>query len=150
MKDFGACLHMRRWGFPGGSVVKNLPTVQETQEMWVWSLGREDPLEEKMAAHSSICAWNGQRSLASYNPWGRKESAVTERLSTDVKRYKNRAHTIASWKYLCEDQFCQFFPERRAHQVCSPPWTSFKCVGNQPLPHLMIECLWRWMASANL
>ena len=27
-------------GFPGGSVVKNLPTVQETQ---VWSLGWEDP-----------------------------------------------------------------------------------------------------------
>ena len=26
MKDFGDCLHMRRWGFPGGSVVKNLPT----------------------------------------------------------------------------------------------------------------------------
>ena len=25
-------------GFPGGSVVKNLPAVQETQEMWVWSL----------------------------------------------------------------------------------------------------------------
>ena len=25
--------------------------------MWVWSLGREDPLEEEMAAHSSILAW---------------------------------------------------------------------------------------------
>ena len=28
-----------------------------TQETWVRSLGREDPLEEKMAAHSSIFAW---------------------------------------------------------------------------------------------
>ena len=27
------------------------------QEMQVWSLGREDPLEEKMATHSSILAW---------------------------------------------------------------------------------------------
>ena len=25
--------------------------------MWIRSLGREDPLEEKMATHSSILAW---------------------------------------------------------------------------------------------
>ena len=37
--------------------VKNLPTVQETQEIQVWSLGQEDPLEEGMATHSSILAW---------------------------------------------------------------------------------------------
>ena len=34
--------------------VKNLPAMQET---WVPSLGREDPLEEEMAIHSSILAW---------------------------------------------------------------------------------------------
>ena len=31
--------------------------MQETQEMWVQSLGEEDPLEEEMAIHSSILAW---------------------------------------------------------------------------------------------
>ena len=41
-------------GFPGGSVVKNLPVMQET---WVQSLGWEDPPEEGMATHSSILAW---------------------------------------------------------------------------------------------
>ena len=41
-------------GFPGGSVVSNLPAKQET---WVRSLGWEDPLEEEMATHSSILAW---------------------------------------------------------------------------------------------
>ena len=40
--------------FPGGSVVKNPPTMQEMQ---VQSLGREDPLEEEMATHSNILAW---------------------------------------------------------------------------------------------
>ena len=35
-------------------VVKNLLVVQKTQEMWVVSLGQEDPLEEEMAIHSSI------------------------------------------------------------------------------------------------
>ena len=41
-------------GFPGDSAVKNLPAKQETQ---VGPLGREDPLEEGMATHSSILAW---------------------------------------------------------------------------------------------
>ena len=31
--------------------------MQETQETWVGSLGREDPLEEEIATHSSILAW---------------------------------------------------------------------------------------------
>ena len=44
-------------GFPGGSVVKNLPAMLEPQEILVWSLGGEDPLEKGMATHSSILAW---------------------------------------------------------------------------------------------
>ena len=40
--------------FPGGSDVKRLPTMQETQ---VQSLGREDLLEKEMATHSSTLAW---------------------------------------------------------------------------------------------
>ena len=36
--------------------VKNLPAVQGTQEMWVWPLGQEVPLEKEMATHSSILA----------------------------------------------------------------------------------------------
>ena len=35
-------------------MVKNLPAMQETQ---VQSLGWEDPLETRMATHSSILAW---------------------------------------------------------------------------------------------
>ena len=35
-------------------MVKNLPTVQETQ---IQSLGQEDLLEKRMATHSSILAW---------------------------------------------------------------------------------------------
>ena len=31
--------------------------MEETQETQVWSLGREDPLEEDMATPSSILAW---------------------------------------------------------------------------------------------
>ena len=31
--------------------------MQETQATWVGFLGREDPLENEMATHSSILAW---------------------------------------------------------------------------------------------
>ena len=31
--------------------------VQETKEMWVWSLGHEVPVEKGMATHSSLLAW---------------------------------------------------------------------------------------------
>ena len=44
--------------FSGGTMVKNLPTIQETREMQVQSLGWEDPLEQEMATRSSVLAWN--------------------------------------------------------------------------------------------
>ena len=48
-------------GFPSGSVVKNLPAIQEPQETGVRSLGQQDPLEEAMATLSSILAWRISR-----------------------------------------------------------------------------------------
>ena len=45
-------------GFPGSSVIKNLPAMQESQ---VRSLHQEDALEKEMANYSSI--------LARENPW---------------------------------------------------------------------------------
>ena len=35
-------------------MVKKLPALQDTR---VWSLGREDPMEEEMVIHSSVLAW---------------------------------------------------------------------------------------------
>ena len=44
------------WVFPGASDGKDyLPAMQE---MWVPSLGQEDPLENRIATHSSILAWS--------------------------------------------------------------------------------------------
>ena len=60
-------------------MVKRLPTTQET---WVRSLGREDPLEKEMATHSSILAWKipWTEEPIGYYPRGRKELDMTERL----------------------------------------------------------------------
>ena len=54
--------------------------MQETQEMPVPSLGREDPLEEGMTTHSSILAWRipWTEEPGGQQPMGRKESDTTE------------------------------------------------------------------------
>ena len=46
-------------------MVKDLPAMQDMQEMQVRSLGWEDLLEEGMATHSSILAWRIPRTEGS-------------------------------------------------------------------------------------
>ena len=66
-------------GFPVAQMVKNLPARQETQ---VQSLDWEDPLENGMATLSSILAWRSPwAEEPGYNPWGCKESNMTEQLT---------------------------------------------------------------------
>ena len=64
------------WASLVAQLVKNPPTMRET---WVWTLGWEDPLEKGKATHSSILAWRIPWTV--YNPWGCKESDMTEWLS---------------------------------------------------------------------
>ena len=65
---------------PGASLiaqlVKNLPAMQETL---VPFLGGEDPLEEEIAAHSSILAWGipWTESLVGYKSMGSQELDTT-------------------------------------------------------------------------
>ena len=55
-------------------MVKNLCATQET---WVRSLGRKDPLEKEMATYSSILAW---RTPWTEEPGGLAESDPTEQV----------------------------------------------------------------------
>ena len=57
-------------GFPTGSVVENLPAIQEPQATQLPSLGQKAPLEKGMATHSRILPGesHGQRSLPGYGP----------------------------------------------------------------------------------
>ena len=52
--------------------------MQETKEMAVWSLGREDPLEKGMATHCSILAWR--------IPWTEEPDGL---LSTVLQRVRH-------------------------------------------------------------
>ena len=56
----------------GGKAVKHL----WVQEMQVWSLGQDDPLEKEVATHSSILAWE----IARIKEPGRLESGVRKEL----------------------------------------------------------------------
>ena len=79
-------------------MVKNLPTMQETQ---VQFLGWEDPLEKEMAPHSSILAlripWREEP--GGYSPWGCKELDMTEgltlSLSTDYPNMAENEHFLS-------------------------------------------------------
>ena len=78
-------------------MVKNPPAMRET---WVRPLGWEDLLEEGMQPTPVFLLgeFHGQSSLASYSPWGLKESDTTERLSTAQGRYLHHVgFTVSIW-----------------------------------------------------
>ena len=60
-------------------MVKNLPAMQEVQEILVPSLSQEDPLEKGMATHSTVLVWR--------IPWteesGRLHSMGSQRVGHD-------------------------------------------------------------------
>ena len=70
-------------------MVKTRPVNAETQEIWVRSLGREDPLEKEMAQPTPVFLpgkSHGQRSLVGYSLWGCKESDTAECAHTHTLR----------------------------------------------------------------
>ena len=69
--------HRSFTGFPGGSGGKKSACNAVTQ---VQSLGWEDPLEEEMATHSRIPAWETPWTAepGGLQSWGRKESDTSE------------------------------------------------------------------------
>ena len=84
--------YVKLQGFPSGSVVKNQPAMQETQETQVQFLDWEDLLEKGMATHTSILAWR--------IPWtekpGRLQSIGSQRVGHDWSEWTRvctRTHT---------------------------------------------------------
>ena len=115
--------------------LKLLPAMWET---WVWSLGREDPLEKEMATHSSTLAWR--------IPWteepGRLQSTGLQRvghdwatslsLSTRIKSMITAATDLKNhlkgvqggdqeWGNLCSEKSWQNRPSNRYFQILWAP-----------------------------
>ena len=70
--------------------------------MGAGSLGQEEPLEELMATHSSILAWEipWARLLEGYSPQGRKESDTTE--ATEL----GCMHSLLGSVFKCGFTYC--------------------------------------------
>ena len=70
--------------------------MQETQEMWVGSLGQEDLLEEEMATHSSILAWE----ISWTEEPGGLQSMRTQRVKTKLNMHaytQKRQGCLLDW-----------------------------------------------------
>ena len=60
--------------------------MQETKDHWVLSVGQEDPLEEEMATHSNILAWEIPRT--------EKSSGIQSKESQRVGQDWARTHAV--------------------------------------------------------
>jgi len=82
---------------------------KETQEMRVWSLGQEDPLEEKMTTHSSILAWKNPMDRGTWQATGH---VVTK--SQTRQRDWARTRTLHPWEGFSnflqpqKEEFCDW------------------------------------------
>ena len=121
-------------GFPGGSVVKNLPAMQDT---WVRSLGQEYPLQKKMVTHSGILAWK--------IPWTEEPSRLhgVTKESAIVQEPNNNKHlsnaNITQLKFSPQRAKVLYMTlkfQQLIDHLCSP-----QCA-NIPLDHICK--LWDW------
>ena len=105
-------------GYVGGSVVKNLPAMQETQETGVQSLGQEDPLEKEMRTHYSILAWK----IPCTEKPGQLQFMGSQRV-TGHSTHKIEAHM---WRRYAEGrEIFLLVPNQIAHwerQLIQPLW----------------------------
>ena len=76
--------------------------MQEMKEMWVGSLGPEDPLEEGIATHSSILAWRipGAR-RATVHGVGKSQTRLEQR----------NTHARGQGRWLHRQSFNKALPE---------------------------------------
>ena len=75
------------WGFPGRLVVKNPPAVQGCGfDPWVGKISLRRAWQPTLVLLPGKS--HGQRSLVGYNPWGGRESDVTEQLDNNSTCFK--------------------------------------------------------------
>ena len=89
-----------------GASLGALPAMWET---WVWSLGREDPLEKEMAPHSSTLAWRipwmeepgGLQSTGSQRVGHDWATSLSLSVPKNIQISKDLSHQI-SWNRVCQ------------------------------------------------
>ena len=107
------------WLKRASPVAQQWRTCQPMQEMQVWSLDQEDPLEKEMVTHSSILAWEIPRTgeLGRLQSLGSQKSRIQLCGSTTTgwNASPKPMSTLSAW--------CLFFLQasaQAAHPLCSP------------------------------
>ena len=99
-------------GFSGGSEVKHLPAMQETQVQYP---GQEDLLEKEMASHSNTPAWK--------IPWmeepGRLQSMGWQSHTRQSNFASQLGWHLASPPRMCESIGCLHHPPEEGNQGLS-------------------------------
>ena len=106
--------------------------MQDMWEMWVLFLGREDPLEEEMATHSSIPAW---KILWTKEPYG-LQSVGSQRIRHDWVTEHNVEFTWWEWIPSASSFYHDSVKERVSVGCPRVP-----CIPNL-LAHLLVGWLW--------
>ena len=104
---FNIYLNRKLWASQVAQCVKNLPVMQATQGIRVWSLSQEDPLEEGMATHFNILAWRmswteepgGLQSIGSQSQTRMKQLRLHTRILCCIMYYTDISYSII--KYIC-------------------------------------------------
>ena len=132
LDHFGSQLRCQQ-GLPWSLSGKESPAKQEPQEMRVWFLGQEDPLEEGVATRSSILAWK--------IPWteelGRLQSTVSPKNWTQPKWLSRHAGklsinvTVMWLKYHRQTPWDIFWPPVRAAARTKRPLRCSEAVRSQ-------------------
>ena len=81
------------WGFPGGTIVKNLPAHAGDPGSTSWRR-KWQPTPVFLPGKS-----HGWRNLVGYTPWGHKESDMTEHAHTHT-------HTHTHIEVICKNMRC--------------------------------------------
>ena len=97
-------------------VVKNPPVNAGDLEMWIWSLGQEDPLEEGVATHSSILAWRIPRTA---EPSG-LQSIASQRAGWTRLKWLSACLKVKYWYNISKPQntSCNFAPQSHSGSTC--------------------------------
>ena len=116
--------------FPGGASVKEPACQCGRRESRVWSLGREDPLKEGMAAHCSILAWR--------IPWTEEPGGLQSMGSQRVRHHwRDLAH-------LCLGKETQRVPFKLQGEESSVSITSTLFLRRYALCSPLGPACWQW------
>ena len=114
--------------------------MQETWEMWVWSLGQEDPLGWE-DPHENL---HGQRSLAGCSPRGRKESDTIE--ATYHTTHTHHGYSLVIMELISSTcrgfQYLQDSSQDTAQNTVDSSWGGTKCFWLCLMTKLLLCGMW--------